>query len=72
MDIFPNKYVNASNHFTRNSQNHSILKGRLQLHKSSFVPIVGNEWNELSTDVHESNSIFILKEKNICFCHNSK
>lgn len=63
MDIFPNKRVNASNYFTRNAQNYSIPKCRLQLYKSSFVPTVVNEWNALSKDVRESDSIRIFKEK---------
>lgn len=40
MDIFPNTRVNASNYFTRNAQNYSIPKCRLQLYKSSFAPTV--------------------------------
>lgn len=42
MDIFANKRVNASNYFTRNAQNYSIPKCRLQFYKSSFVPTVVN------------------------------
>lgn len=32
-------------------------------HKFSFVPTVVNEWNALSKDVRESDSIRIFKEK---------
>lgn len=42
---------------------HKIIVCRLQLYKSSFVPTVVNEWNALSKDVRESDSIRIFKEK---------
>lgn len=69
-DIFPNKRATVSNYMytTRNAQNYSIPKCRLDLYKSSFVPTVVDEWNALSTDVRESDSVRIFKEKNSCFC----
>lgn len=35
----------------------------MELYKSSFVPTVVDEWNALSTDVRESDSVRIFKEK---------
>lgn len=63
MDIFPNKRATVSNYTTRNAQNYSIPKCRLELYKSSFVPTVVDKWNTLSTDVRETDSVRICKEK---------
>lgn len=63
MDIFPNKRATVSNYTTRNAQNYSIPKCRLELYKSSFVLTVVDKWNTLSTDVRETDSVRIFKEK---------
>ena len=46
-DIFTDKRCNASSYSTRNSQNFSLPKCRLQLYKTSLVPNVIWEWNTL-------------------------
>lgn len=42
---------------------HSIPTCRLEVYTSSFVSTVVKEWNALSTDVCESDSVRIFKEK---------
>ncbi|XP_062621091.1 uncharacterized protein LOC134282700, partial [Saccostrea cucullata] len=46
-DIIPNLRCNSSSYSTRNSQNYNIPKCRLQAYKSTFVPLVIEEWNSL-------------------------
>ena len=56
----PKKRTNTSIYNTRNSENHYIPKCRFQLFKSSFIPTVANEWNILSVDTRQSESICIF------------
>ena len=62
-NIFPKKRTNTSIYNTRNSENYSFPKCRLQLFKCSFIPTVVNEWNALSVDTHQSDSIRIFKKQ---------
>ena len=55
-DIFPDKRGNASSYTTRNSQNYSLPKCRLQLYKTSFVPTVIGEWNTLPQEIRDAPS----------------
>ena len=61
-NIFPIKRTNTLIFNTRNSENYSIPKCRLQLYKCSFIPTVVNEWNALSVDTRQSDSIRIFKK----------
>ena len=62
-NIFPIKRTNTLIFNTRNSENYSIPKCRLQLYKCSFIPTVVNEWNALSVDTRQSDSIRIFKKQ---------
>ena len=62
-NIFPKKRTNISIYNTRNSENYSIPKCRLQLYKCSFIPTVVNEWNALSVETRQSDSIRIFKKQ---------
>ena len=61
--IYPKKRTNASIYNTRNSEDYSIPKCRLQLYKCSFIPTFVNEWNALSVDTRQSDSIRIFIEQ---------
>ena len=52
-DIFPDKRGKASSYTTRNSQNYSLPKCRLQLYKTSLVPTVIGEWNILPQGIRD-------------------
>ena len=65
-NIFPKKRTNTSIYNTRNSENYSIPKCRLQLYNCSFIPTVVNEWNALSVDTGQSDSIRIFKKQIGC------
>ena len=56
----PKKPTNTLIYNTRNSENYCIPKCRFQLYKSSFIPTVANEWNILSVDTRQSESIRIF------------
>ena len=60
-NIFPKKRTNTSIYNIRNSENYSIPKC-FQLYKWSFIPSVVNEWNALSVDTRQSDSIRIFIE----------
>ena len=51
-DIFPDKRGNASSYQTRNSQNYSLSKCRLQLYKT----VIG-EWNTLPQEIRDTPSL---------------
>ena len=62
-DIFPDKRGKASSYTTKNSQNYSLPKCRLQLYKTSFVPTVISEWNTLPQEIRDAPSLKTFSQK---------
>ena len=68
--IFPKTRGIESTYNTRNTEDYSIPKCRLETFKKSFVPSAINTWNSLSKDVRDTTSISKFKTR-IC-SHPSK
>ena len=56
-DIFPSIRSHSSNYVTRNFQDYSTPKCRLQIYKNSFVPRVIQEWNSLPLETRQSETL---------------
>ena len=57
LDIFPSIRSHTSNYVTRNSQDYSIPKCRLQIYENSFVPTAIQEWNALTVETRQSETL---------------
>ena len=66
-DISPDKRCNASSYTTRNSQNYSLPKCRLQLYKTSLVPTIIGEWNTLPQEIRYVSSFKTFLQKILFF-----
>ena len=62
-NILPSIRSHESNYVTRQSQNYSIPKCRLNIYKSSFVPLAIDEWNSVPMEIRQSSSINSFKQR---------
>ena len=60
-NILPSIRSQESNYATRQSQNYSIPKCRLNIYKSSFVPLAIGQWNSLPIELRQSISLKTFK-----------
>jgi hypothetical protein len=60
-NIFPSIRSHGSNYITRQSQKYGIPKCRLNIYKSSFVPVAIDECNSLPLELRQSTSLNSFK-----------
>ena len=60
-NILPSIRSQESNYATRQSQNYSIPKCRLNIYKSSFVPLAIGQWNSVPIELRQSISLKTFK-----------
>ena len=67
-EIIPNTRVNDSAYRTRNNENHTLPKCRLDAFKKSFVPDTIHIWNSVSLDNRRETSVNKFKTLLSGFC----
>ena len=60
-NIILNVRYDKSMYVTRQSQNYSIPKYRLNIYKSSFVPVAIDAWNTIPLEIRQSSSLNSFK-----------